>query len=405
MATYIPASNYEAYASPWAFGGSTSGGGTDTTPTVSTVKNAGWFSSSGSVGLPPKPQDTKIPVYGPDGSIIGYNTTTYTWDGSAWISTTGYEAVPGAASNSNVTILTNKLLAGGFPQSTVDKAKSYFQTLLTDGVSPDAAIDYFYYQPTYTSKNGQTIQSPYQTDFGKFNAGLAQAKSPTEMVNWVLGIRNVGTKYNLDAAYTSDDVLSKLIKNNVSVANYDQRASDSQLAAIKANPNQVASLMKLGYITQPTDLTGFFFNPDIAQNIYEQRAKTAALGTEAVTQQNRFMTFDKSFIEKQAADLAAQGYSAAQIAQIGSKNYASIAANIETSGKLADIYANSTGNIKNIQDVLQQQAFNNVTSTGLQTAAQMEAAAFSGGAGTSGTSTYLRKTSQQQPGSELPFQY
>jgi hypothetical protein len=276
---------------------------------------------------------------------------------------------------------------------------------LADGVSETDAINYLYYQPTYTSKSGATITSPYATDFGKFNAGLAQAKDPTTLVNWVLGMRDVGTKYNLDAAYTDDTALSKLIKNNVSVANFDARANEAQLKAITADPNLISAMQKLNYIGQSTDLTGFYLNPDIAQIEFDKRAKTAAFGAEAVRMQNRFTTFDTAFIQKQAADLAAQGYSEAEIAKIAQKGYADIATNIEPATTLAGIYANSTGNMKDIQNQLQQQAFNAVKSVGLQTAASMESAAFQGSAGTAGTSTYLRKTSQQQPGAETPFQY
>lgn len=318
--------------------------------------------------------------------------------------TTPIASTTSADYSSSVSILYNKLIAAGIPASTAEKAKTFFSTLLGDGISIDNAIDYFYYQKNYTSKSGVTYESPYATDFGKFNDGLTVPKSPNELVNWVLGIRNTGVKYNLGAAYTDDTAIAKLIKNNVTVKDFDARANEAQLKAITADPNYTNALKNLGYISSPQDLTGFFLNPDIAQTEFDRRLKTAAFGAEAVRNQVPGMTFDKSFIEKQAADLAAQGYSEAEISAIAQKGFGTVAANLLPATTVAGIYRNAVGNV-DVQNALQQQAFNKVNNQQLQTAAQMNIGAFSGSAGTSGTSTYLRKTSLQQTGAETPFQY
>lgn len=363
------------------------------------------------MATPYAPGTAYNPLYGNPLNINTPATTAFVGGGGTYtpLPTASANTVIGGVTQdtgntSMVSVLVNKLLAAGIPASTAEKARGFFTTLLSDGVPIDNAVDYFYYQPSYTSKAGVTYESPYQTDFGKFNKGLATPKNPNELVNWVLGVRDIGTKYNLAPGFTDDDAIAKLIKNNVTVKDFDARANEAQLKAITADPYYVNSLKALNYISSAQDLTSFFLNPDIAQTEFDKRAKTAAFGTEALRMQTPEMTFDKSFIEKQGAALAAQGYSEGEITQLAQKGYSNIAQNIQPGITLAGVYQKSIG-AANVQDLLQQQEFNKVASKQLQTAASMEAGAFSGSAGTSGTSTYLRKTSLQQPGAATPFQY
>ena len=387
----IPASTYEAYASPWNFGAAQ---GSDVN--VAAVKAAGFVQQGGG----PISKWIVNRVQNADG------TWTVFWsDGT--ITT---EGTPNADYSNMFNLISGQLLALGMPQSFIDGSKDFIISMLKDGLDAGTAVNQFLYLKNYTTKSGTTLTSPYYTTFGKFNEGLDQPYAVRDLVNWVLGMKALPRKYGISSTYLSDDNMSKLIKNGVSVKNMDTRISDAQLRGITADPYYVAALTKLGYISGPGDgaLTGFFLNPDIAQVEFEKRAKTTAFGTEALRLQTRQMAFDEAFVKQQAAAYAQQGYSEAQIADIASKGYAKIGTNIEPAQKLYDIYTRNTGEItktNTIQNVLQQQEFNNVINRTLQTAGGMEQAAFQGGAGTSGTSMYLRKTSQMQPGSETPFQY
>ena len=315
---------------------------------------------------------------------------------------------PAATTNlfqDQIYILILKLKSVGIPASTAERAGAFFQNILNDGITDlDNAVDIFLYAKSYKAKNGTDIPSPYYQDFGKFNDKLTSAKPPGVMVPWVLGLKDVFTKYEPGALYSTDDAIQKYLQNDVKVSDLDTRLNTARLKAVTADSAYTDALIKLGYISKPSDLTGFFASPELGQKQLEQNASTGAFAAEAIRRAKvGGIQADLEFAKQETADLLSQGYNEAQIAAIAEKNYSTIASNIGTVTKLSGIYqGKNAATAQIIQSELQQQEFNSIDSERARTLANQEIGAFSGSAGLSGASSYSRKASLNTPtGGEL----
>ena len=153
----------------------------------------------------------------------------------------------------------------GFTTSLIDTSADFLNRLLKDGLDYDNAISIFLDSKEYTFKNGQKVISPFYTAYGYLNEGLTVPKTASELFNAVEGYKGVVAKYALSDKYISSDSLKKYVKNNVTVADLDERANAARLKAINADPSYTSALKALGYITADTDLTDFFLNPDIGR--------------------------------------------------------------------------------------------------------------------------------------------
>lgn len=290
-------------------------------------------------------------------------------------------------------ILRSKLLIAGIPQATVDKSKNYFQTLITDlggmdNASIDTAVDYFFYSKEYKSLSGQTLESPYYTDFGFYNQKLDRPLLPKDLVPTVTGYKDISKQYGISTQYTTSESIQKYLINQVSVAEFADRVNTASLKSITADPNYVKSLKALGYITNDTQLTDFFLNADIGTTEMKNRQRSAAFVAEAVRRSTpEIPLVDTEFAKQQAARYADMGYTEAQISTLAATGFENIKEQLPTAVKLAQIYETPRGTTASttlgasIQSEMQQEEFMNVASSRLRKLAQMERARYSGSSG------------------------
>jgi hypothetical protein len=303
-------------------------------------------------------------------------------------------------------ILKAKLLAAGLPESTVDNSVNYFRTILKDGKfagTPNElenVVDQYLYLPTYQSKAGEVVDSPFYKDFGKFNEKLTTRKKPGELVGLVLGYRRVIDKYvtsdTAKTAFKNDDSITKYMQNDVSVAELDERANAARLRSINADPFYVKALMELKYIDASSDLTAFYLDPNVGTKALEDRRTAGAFATEAVRRASETtgIKLDTEFARQQAARLTQLGYSEAQITQLAGEGYENISEQLRPTEKLSGIYErNLTGgavDAAKVQQELQSEQFLGTASERRKRLKEQEIQAFRGQSGI-GT-TALRST-------------
>lgn len=297
-------------------------------------------------------------------------------------------------------ILKAKLLAAGLPESTVDASVDYFRTIIKDAkfAGPNElenVVDQYLYLPTYQSKAGTVVDSPFYKDFGKFNEKLTTKKKPGELVGLVLGYKRVIDKYiTSDTARTgfkSDESITKYMQNDVSVAELDERANAARLRSINADPFYVKALMELKYIDAPSDLTSFFLDPNIGTKALEDRRTSGVFATEAIRRAGEAtgIKLDTEFAKQQAAKLTGLGYTEAQITQIAGQGYENIAEQLRPTEKLSGIYerelAGGAADATKVQQELQAEQFLGTASQRRKKLAEQEIQAFRGQSGLSTT--------------------
>lgn len=291
-------------------------------------------------------------------------------------------------------ILKAKLIAAGLPEKTVEDSVEYFRTIIKDAkfAGPDEienVVDQYLYLKEYQPKSGSPIQSPYYRDFGIYNEKLKKKLLPKDLVPTVLGYKQIISRYKLNDKFATegpDGAIQKYLINEVSVAELDERANAARLRSLNADPFYVKSLMQLGYITEPSQLTDFFLDPEIGTLTLESRRKTAAFSTEAVRRvsQETGITLDTEFATQQAARLASLGYSEAQITQAAGTGYENIAEQLRPTEKLSGIYESPVGEaagVKKIQTELEAEQFLGMASQRRKKLAEQETRAFQGQAG------------------------
>jgi hypothetical protein len=297
-------------------------------------------------------------------------------------------------------ILKAKLLAAGLPESTVDASVDYFRNIIKDAKFSgpnelENVVDQYLYLPTYQSKAGTVIDSPFYKDFGKFNEKLTTKKKPGELVGLVLGYKRVIDKYiTSDTARTgfkSDESITKYMQNDVSVAELDERANAARLRSINADPFYVKALMELKYIDAPSDLTSFFLDPNIGTKALEDRRTSGAFATEAIRRAGEAtgIKLDTEFAKQQAAKLTGLGYTEAQITQLAGQGYENIAEQLKPTEKLSGIYerelAGGAADAAKVQQELQAEQFLGTASQRRKKLAEQEIQAFRGQSGLSTT--------------------
>lgn len=294
-------------------------------------------------------------------------------------------------------ILRAKLLAAGLPTELVDQqnpsTKSYFKELRTDFWAGDSAttndivIDQFFYNKTYTTKSGNALTSPYYTAFGKYNEKLGRPMLPKDLVPTVLGYKDLAARYKISSKYIDDDAITKYLQNDVSVAEFDDRLNTAALKSVMADPFYVNALKKLNYITDASQLTDFFLDPQYGTVEMQNRQKNAAFVTEAVRRvtPETQLEVDLDFAKQQAARYSAQGYTEAQVSTLAATGFENVAEALPTTVKLAGIYDRPTlpesAFRKDIQSELQQEEFMNLSSARRKRLKEREIGAFSGAAG------------------------
>lgn len=251
-----------------------------------------------------------------------------------------------AKPTTNIDVLKAGLRGLGFSSAVIDSSSGFLSNLLAEGLDYDNATDVFLNNQDYTLKNGTKIKSPFYTEYGYLNEVLASPKPPSELYNAVEGYKIVQQKFNLDKKFITPDYLKDLVKNNVDVETFSQRANIARLAAINTDPYKIEALLKLGHIKDATGLTDFYLDPKIGQEVMQQNVNTAAFATEALRRAKSGVAFDANYAKTMGAALTAKGFTEAQVAATAAQGFETIAQELAPLTKFESIYgkpADATG--------------------------------------------------------------
>jgi hypothetical protein len=262
------------------------------------------------------------------------------------------DAATGTPSTS-VDVLKALLRSQGLSSKILDSSTAYLNSLLKDNIDYDNAIALFLNTKEYTLKNGTKLTSPFYSEYGYLNEGLATPKEASELFNAVEGYKTIQQKYGLSEKYISPESMKNYVKNNVTVLDLDERANTARLAAIQADPAKTDALVKLGYIASKEGLQDFYLDSKIGKEQLEINRNTGAFVAEAIRRSATGISTAPGQIEGMksiAAALTDKGYSEAQIAQLASTGFEEIGKTLEPLTKLENIYG-----VKADQEAIQKQ--------------------------------------------------
>jgi hypothetical protein len=310
--------------------------------------------------------------------------------------TGGAGTTTAGAPSTSLDVLKALLRGQGFSASVIDSSASYLNSLLKDNLDYDNAIDVFLNTKDYTLKNGTKITSPFYTEYGYLNEGLTTPKSASELFNSVQGYKGLKEKYGFSDKYLSSDSLKGYVKNNVTVADLDERANAARLAGITTDASKTAAFMQLGYIKEPTGLQDFYMDSKIGTEQLQTNRNTGAFVAEAIRRSSTGITTNATQLEnfkKIAASMTAKGYTEAQISQLATTGFQNIGQNLGQTTALSGIYEKAGGTIAansalqdTIQSELSDEEFMNMASARRKKLEEQNRNAFRGTAGiTSGS--------------------
>ena len=263
--------------------------------------------------------------------------------------------------STNITVLKSLLKGMGFNSSIIDSSTSFLMSLLAEDLDYDNAVSIFLDSKDYTLKSGVKITSPFYEQYGYLNEGMTNAKSASELYNFVEGSKGIIEKYGLSSKFLSQDSLKKYVKNNVTAKDLDERANAARLKAINADPLYVQSLKMLGYLGSNADLTDFYLDPAIGKEKLESNRSTGAFTTEALRRANAGIKTDREDMmrfEKLTAGLQAKGLTEAEISQTASTGFQNIANTLQPSVALSNIFEGANAaNAQTIQTELEAEEF------------------------------------------------
>lgn len=269
-----------------------------------------------------------------DGSVVG---------GGAVVggSTTLKSVTDPTGPSTNITVLKSLLKGMGFNSGIIDSSTSFLMNLLSEDLDYDNAVSIFLDSKDYTLKNGVKVTSPFYEQYGYLNEGMTNAKSASELYNFVEGSKGIIEKYGLSSKFLSQDSLKKYVKNNVTAKDLDERANAARLRAINADPAYVQSLKMLGYLGSSADLTDFYLDPAIGKEKLESNRNTGAFTAEALRRANAGIKTDREDMmrfERLVAGLQAKGLNEAQISQAASEGFQNIANTLQPEVALSNIF-------------------------------------------------------------------
>jgi hypothetical protein len=325
-------------------------------------------------------------LYANTGSGQAGGASTLTGAGMSG-NTTDTAATTGTPSTS-VDVLKALLKAQGLSSKIIDSSTSYLNSLLKENIDYDNAIALFLNTKEYTLKNGTKVTSPFYSEYGYLNEGLATPKEAGELFNAVEGFKSLQQKYGFSDKYLSPESLKNYVKNNVTVLDLDERANAARLAAITADPARTDALIKLGYIASKEGLQDFYLDAKIGKEQLETNRNTGAFVAEAIRRSATGISTGTGQIEGMralAATLTDKGYTEAQIAQLASTGFEEIGKTLEPLTKLENIYGVKADK-EAIQKDLQTEEFLGMASEMRKRRKEQEELAFKRKSGTIGAS-------------------
>jgi hypothetical protein len=321
-------------------------------------------------------------------------TSGVTGSSSNVSSGTGTEGTGNTAAgtpSTSVDVLKALLKGQGFSSTIVDSSATYLNSLLKDNLDYDNAIEVFLNTKDYTLKNGTKVTSPFYTAYGYLNEGLTTSKTASELFNAVEGYKGLQAKYGFSDKYLSTDSLKGYVKNNVTVADLDERANTARLAGITTDKAKTDAFIQLGYISDAAGLQDFYMDSKLGKEQMESNRNTGAFVAEAIRRSSTGIAVGQTQLadfKKIAADLTAKGYTEAQISAAAATGFQNIGQDLGQTTALAGIYEKAGGTVEtnaalqsSIQSELTQEEFMNMASARRKKLEEQNKKAFSGESG------------------------
>jgi len=289
-----------------------------------------------------------------------------------------------SASNGN-DILRAKFQQLQIPDEIIDSSISFIEALIEDGLSQENAIDIYYNNKDFTTKNGNTILSPFYSMFTflrEFAPKTGDAPTPLELMQFKLGVKNLVSQYKRSPLFATDDSLKKYVSNNVDLVALDQRFTEAAIKETEADPTYVQALQKMGYISGSESLGDFYLDPEIGKKQFELNKQTGLFAQQALKAASQGVLFDAARITQLASPYAGAG--TAQ--QAGSEGYATIGLQLNPLTKLEGIYnkqaVDQTKLTPEIQKQLEEEQFRGTASELRKRRIEQEQLAFQAQSGT-----------------------
>jgi len=296
-------------------------------------------------------------------------------------------------------LIRQKLVDLGFPPNIIDGSISFVQSLIDDGdFNNDAAgyasaVEILYNFKEFTTRKGNKLSSPFYAEFTSLGEGLVgdQRKSPKYLMDFALGVKDLVAKTGFSSQFASQDSIKKYVQNGVKITDLDERFTAATLKTAEADPNNVKSLIAMGYINSAQDLKDFYADPTIGQKEFERRQTNVAFAKQAIKRADSGIAFNKTRIEQLAAGYGSEVEAEAAAAA----GYETISQQLNPLTKLEGIYGRRAGDyagmkdteIKSgIQTMLEEEQFRGTASELRKRRTEEEQLAFQRKSGTIGAS-------------------
>jgi hypothetical protein len=276
-----------------------------------------------------------------------------------------------------------RLKALNFPESIIDGSINFVESAMDDGMEMANAIEMLYNNKEYTTKNGIKLASPFYAEFTSLKENYKGdprfTPTPKELMEFSLGVKSLVSRYGRSSKFSERTALEQYVSNGVRITDLDQRFATAALKTIEADPNEVKTLVALGFINNAEDLADFYLDPKIGQEQFEINAKTAAFGKQALKRAGSGITFDAARIKQLAATTSGVADAEATAAQ----GFETIANTLQPLTKLEQIYGVGIDQ-KTIQTQLEEEQFRGTASELRKRRKEQEELAFQRRSGTLG---------------------
>jgi hypothetical protein len=288
---------------------------------------------------------------------------------------------PATVPTKSTDLIKAKLKGLNFPDSIIDSSINFVQAAMDDGIELANAVDLLYNNKEYTTKNGAKIASPFYAEFTSLKENYKGdprfTPSPKELMEFSLGVKSLVSRYGRSSKFAERASLEQYVANGVRITDLDNRFATAALKTVEADPNEVKTLMALGYIKNAEDLADFYLDPKIGQEQFEINAKTAAFGKQALKRAGSGITFDAARIKQLAANTGNVADAEATAAQ----GYEAISQTLQPLTKLEQIYGVGI-NQAAIQTQLEEEQFKGTASELRKRRKEQEELAFQRRSGT-----------------------
>jgi len=184
-------------------------------------------------------------------------------------------------------------------------------------------------------QNTKEYQQRFSANQDRIKAGL-RALSPAEYINLEDSYQNIMRNYGLPASYYAKDSIgtqagfNKLLSNDVSAAELEDRIATAQQRVINSNPEVLASLKSFYPDITNSDILAYTLDPTKALTDIKRKVTAAEIGGAAMQRGlGTSMT--------RAEELGAAGVTKQQAQQ----GYGAIAGGLQRGSQLASIYGES----------------------------------------------------------------